>query len=109
MAAGYRQGAVCNLCSIGMNTNSMMTHPYRWAVSVYLLGWIGLSAKWCSEVDPAASSTAALAYFFIPMRALVYATPFILIGLLLAFIHWAIKSRKRRADYTKTPEGERDD
>ena len=91
-----------------MDTNTKMAYPYRWALSAYLLGWIGLSVKWCSEADSAASSTAALAYFFIPIWALIYGSPFVLIGLLLAFIHWAIRSRKQRADFQKTPEGERD-
>lgn len=90
--AGDRQGVVCDLCSIYMNTKASSARPYRWALSFYLLSWIGLSVKWCSEVDSAASSTDALAYFFIPIWALIYALPFAVIGYLLGFIRRAAQS-----------------
>jgi hypothetical protein len=69
-----------------MNTETGASRPYRWSKRAYLLAWIGLSMKWCSEVDSAASSTAVLAYFFIPIWAAVAALPFALLGYLLGGI-----------------------
>ena len=66
-----------------MSTETGASRPYRWAKTAYLLAWFGLSMKWCSEVNPSASSTAALAYFFIPIHAAVYAVPFALLGYVL--------------------------
>jgi hypothetical protein len=69
-----------------MTTKTGTSRPYRWAKLAYLFAWIGLSMKWCSEVDPTASSTEPLAYFFIPIYAAVYALPFALLGYLLGGI-----------------------
>ena len=59
--------------------------------------------KWCSEVDSAASSTASLAYFFIPIRAAVYALPFALLGYVLGGV------RRKVDDSGADPEGEQDE
>jgi hypothetical protein len=69
-----------------MTIKNGTNQAYRWAKLAYLFAWIGLSMKWCSEVDPTASSTAALAYFFIPIYAAVYALPFALLGYFLGGI-----------------------
>jgi len=59
--------------------------------------------KWCSEVDPSASSTEALAYFFIPIYAAVYALPFALLGYVLGGV------RRKVDDPGADPEGEQDE
>ena len=83
-----------------MTTKTVASRPYRWAKLAYLLGWIGLSMKWWGEVDPLASSTAPLAYFFIPFYAAVYALPFALFGYVLGGI------RLKADDSGVNPEGE---
>lgn len=69
-----------------MTTKIGASRPYGWAKLAYLFVWIGLSMKWCSEVNPTASSTASLAYFFIPIYAVVYALPFALLGYVLGAV-----------------------
>jgi len=88
-----------------MNTKITAPKPFRWGMSFYLLAWIGLSMKWCGEVDSAASSTAALAYFFIPFWALAYALPFALFGYFLGYFYRAMQYRQKGDSSRETPEG----
>ena len=86
-----------------MTTEPGTSRPYRWAKSVYLIAWIGMSMKWCGEVNPSASSTEPLAYFFIPIYAAVYALPFALLGYVLGGV------RRKIDDSGADPEGEQDE
>lgn len=95
--------SIYQLHSVCMTADSTASRPFRWAKSLYLLGWIGLSMKWCSEVDPSASSTAALAYFFVPIYAAVYALPFALLGYVLG------RARGKAEDPGADPGGEQDE
>jgi hypothetical protein len=83
-----------------MTAKTGASRPYRWAKLAYLLGWIGLSMKWCSEVDPGASPQEPLAYVFIPFYAAVYAVPFALLGYVLGRV------RRKVDDSSEDPEGE---
>lgn len=49
--------------------------------------------RWWSQVDPAASSTAGLAYFFAPIWAAVAALPFALLGFLIGAFWRAYRTR----------------